>query len=69
MVTVLIHPVTIYGAGSTTETGGWLLVLNYVHQGGTNPDLGFRSGSLPILNSSCDSAADPGSMRRSVRAR
>jgi hypothetical protein len=58
----LNSPSLSYGAGPTNETGGWLLVLNYVHQGGTNPALGFRSGSLPILSSSasCNSAADPG---------
>jgi hypothetical protein len=55
-------PSLSYGAGPTAETGGWMLILNYVHQGGTTPALGFRSGSLPILSSSasCNSAADPG---------
>ena len=28
--------------------GGWILVLNYVHQGGTNPDLDVRTSDLPI---------------------
>ena len=60
----LNSPSLSYGAGPspTSETGGWLLVLNYVHQGGTNPALGFRSDSLPILSSSasCNGATDPG---------
>lgn len=32
--------------------GGWLMVLNYVHQGGTNPALNIRTNSLPLLGSS-----------------
>lgn len=29
--------------------GGWTLILNYVHKGGTNPALFIRSSSLPLL--------------------
>ncbi|MEW7289140.1 T9SS type A sorting domain-containing protein [Aquimarina sp. 2304DJ70-9] len=29
----------------------WLIVLNYVHQGGTNPDLVVRNTDLPLLSS------------------
>jgi len=35
----------------TTDGGGWTLVLNYLHQGGTNPNLNILSNSLPLLNS------------------
>ncbi|MDY8134886.1 immunoglobulin-like domain-containing protein [Aquimarina sp. 2201CG5-10] len=35
-----------------TSGGGWLMVLNYVHQGGTNPTLQVRSTDVPLLNSS-----------------
>lgn len=40
------------GYYDSTEGGGWLLVLNYVHQGGTNPTLTFRTANLPLLGSS-----------------
>lgn len=33
----------------TTDGGGWTLVLNYLHKGGTNPALNVRTNSLPIL--------------------
>ena len=35
-----------------TDGGGWTLVLNYLHLGGTNPALKTFSSSLPILGSS-----------------
>lgn len=35
----------------TTDGGGWTLVLNYLHEQGTNPGLEFRSSDFPILNS------------------
>ncbi len=35
----------------TTDGGGWTLVLNYLHQGGTNPDLYARSVDMPQLGS------------------
>lgn len=36
-----------------TDGGGWLLVLNYVHKGGTNPEPYARtlSDGFPLLNS------------------
>lgn len=34
----------------TTDGGGWTLVLNYNHKGGTNPDLLVRTYDLPILS-------------------
>jgi hypothetical protein len=36
----------------TTDGGGWTLVLNYLHKGGTNPALKTFSTSLPVLGSS-----------------
>jgi hypothetical protein len=36
----------------TTDGGGWTLVLNYLHQGGTNPNLNSLSNALPLLGSS-----------------
>jgi hypothetical protein len=35
----------------TTDGGGWTLVLNYLHQGGTNPALDPRATSLPLQGS------------------
>jgi hypothetical protein len=34
-----------------TDGGGWTLVLNYLHAGGTNPALLEKSSSLPLLGS------------------
>jgi hypothetical protein len=33
----------------TTDGGGWTMVLNYVHRGGTNPPLDVRTSSLPTM--------------------
>ena len=33
----------------TTDGGGWTLVLNYLHQGNTNPALRILTDSLPLL--------------------
>ncbi len=35
----------------TTDGGGWTLILNYLHAGGTNPALNVRTNSLPMQNS------------------
>jgi hypothetical protein len=35
----------------TTDGGGWTLVLQYLHAGGTNPDVLARPDSLPLLGS------------------
>lgn len=35
----------------TTDGGGWTLVLNYLHQGGTDPALNVLTNSLPLLGS------------------
>ncbi len=35
----------------TTDGGGWTLVLNYLHKGGTNPALVEKSSALPLLGS------------------
>ncbi len=42
----------VQGSYDADEGGGWLLVLNYVHKGGTNPPLRVRTDSLPRLRSS-----------------
>lgn len=34
-----------------TDGGGWTLVLNYLHLGGTNPALNLLTASLPLLGS------------------
>jgi hypothetical protein len=34
-----------------TDNGGWTLVLNYLHAGGTNPTLLPKTNSLPLLGS------------------
>lgn len=36
----------------TTDGGGWLMVLNYVHANGTNPNLNVRTTAPPLLGSS-----------------
>lgn len=38
-------------ADMTTDGGGWTLVLNYLHQGGTNPALVVKTSSFPIQGS------------------
>jgi hypothetical protein len=35
----------------TTDGGGWTLVLNYLHKGGTNPALVSKTNTLPLLGS------------------
>lgn len=35
----------------STDGGGWTLILNYLHAGGTNPALSVRTTSLPLQNS------------------
>jgi hypothetical protein len=35
----------------TTDGGGWTLVLNYLHLGGTNPSLTEKTKALPLLGS------------------
>ncbi len=34
------------------DGGGWTLILNYLHRGGTNPALEVRPDSLPLLGAS-----------------
>ena len=33
------------------EGGGWMMILNYLHLGGTNPTLNTRTSSFPLLGS------------------
>ena len=40
------------GYYDASEDGGWLMVLNYLHQGGTNPTLNVRTTDLPLIGSS-----------------
>ena len=40
------------GYYDSSEGGGWLMIMNYVHQGGTSPAGNFRSTDLPLLGSS-----------------
>ena len=35
----------------STDGGGWVEILNYVHQGGTNPALNVRTTTLPVQTS------------------
>jgi len=44
-----------------TDGGGWTLVLNYLHEGGTNPALKTFSSSLPVLGSSSLGTDESGS--------
>ena len=35
----------------TTDAGGWTLILNYLHEGGSNPNLDIKSSVTPLLGS------------------
>jgi hypothetical protein len=41
--------------------GGWMMVLNYVHLGGTNPNLTVRTDSFPRINNEYSFADESGS--------
>lgn len=44
----------------TTDGGGWTMILNYLHQGGTNPALNNRVSDLPLLGSSTLGGSESG---------
>ena len=44
----------------TTDGGGWTLVLNYLHKGGTNPALNPRTADLPLLSGATLGADESG---------
>ena len=44
----------------STDSGGWTLVLNYLHQGGTSPALDVRTTDLPLLGATSLGADESG---------
>jgi hypothetical protein len=45
----------------TTDGGGWTLVSNYLHQGGTNPPTQVRTADLPLLGATALGAGEAAS--------
>ncbi len=48
------------GQVDASNGGGWVMVLNYVHQGGTNPALNARTTDLPISTGAALGADESG---------
>ena len=54
------NPFQVY-ADMSTDGGGWMLVLNYLHLGGTNPNLSLLTNSLPLQGSTTLGVDESGS--------
>jgi hypothetical protein len=55
-------PIAAFDASCLFDAkGGWTLILNYVHKGGTNPALAPRKDGLPLLGSDELSVDESGS--------
>lgn len=52
----------------TSEGGGWVLILQYIHQGGTNPNLFvFNTGNFPLISNDNDVLGTDGSQNGNLK--